>query len=441
MKYDYLNAVEQRLKKENSKKVILAELEVHINDKLEYYLDLGYSKEEAEKRAVEEMGEPDDAALPLDRLYKSAAQEWCALFGYVFLIISVILPFFFEKFDYAGGFYREVYHLISVDYVSLAVVFGYAAVLIFANKSKDKVLTLSAAIALLISNLSGMVVFRPAVYSFVKLAFSGVNGYIDSVFAYSYFNVDYKIPLLIGSYIIFAVLLIWAFIQFTAIYRQERLMGAKKLNVIIRNIKRVTIVLLCVNAAIMSAATVAAVLRIPEKREQLHNERIKMIGDIITTPLDDLTGMHFYNEGYRLLGLMPPLNTYKKEFDGLNYLSDQYVYFDLPGNNYYVTYSDVAFYARSNYDLPFDVYEKYEVDEALLRNIKAADLREFIDEGRYDKAYQVLNKGNIISFSFYTTTHKTGTVIFEKTQAGQTNDLSKYIFRGTEFVNDIYGGI
>ena len=36
MKYDYLNAVEQRLKKEKSKKLILAELEAHINDKIDY---------------------------------------------------------------------------------------------------------------------------------------------------------------------------------------------------------------------------------------------------------------------------------------------------------------------------------------------------------------------------------------------------------------------
>lgn len=443
MKNEYLNAVEQRLKKEKSKKVILAELEAHINDKIDYYLDLGYSKEEAEKRAVEEMGDPDDAALPLNKLYNSAAQNWTALLGYVFLILTVIMPFFFEKFDYAGGYYREVYHLVSVDYISLGAVFGYVFFLAFAYKSKDKVLTVSAAIALLISNLSSMTIFRPAVYSVIKLVLSGVNGYVDSIFAYSYFAQSYKLPLIIGSYIIFAVLLIWAIIQFIAIYRQERLLSAKKLNVIIRVIKRVVIVLLCINVTIMSAATIAAAFRLPEKREKLHNERIKMIDDIINTPFDSLTGRYFLNNGYKELGMMPPLNMYKKEFDELNYLSDQYVYYYLLGNNYFVSDRDVTFYARSDYDLPFDALEKYEIDVELLYSNDYGNLQEFLNDGWYDKAYQVLKNngynGEMIIFSFYTSNHKTGNIYFEKMEGGHSTDLSKYVFRGTDFdIDDIY---
>lgn len=446
MKNEYLNAVEQRLKKEKSKKTILAELEAHINDKIDYYLDLGYPKEEAEKRAIEEMGEPDDTALPLNKLYNSAAQDWTALIGYVFLILTVVMPFFFEKFDYAGGYYREVYHLVSVDFISLGVVFGYVCFLAFAYKSKDKILSISAAIALLISNLSSMTIFRPAVYSFIKLALSGVNGYIDSVFAYSYFAQSYKFPLIIGSYIIFAVLLIWAIIQFIAIYRQERLLNSKRLNVIICVIKRALIVLLCVNVTAMSAATITDAFRLSEKREQLHNERIKMIDDIINTPLDHLTGRYFLNNGYKELGRMPPLNMYKKEFDELNYLSDQYVYCNLLGNNYFVSDRDVAFYARSDYDLPFDALEKYEIDKELLYSNDYSDLQAFIDDGWYDKAYQVLKNngynGEMIIFSFYTSNHKTGNIYFEKMEGGHSTDLSKYIFRGTDYdIDDIYRGI
>lgn len=444
MKYEYLNAVEQRLKKEKSKKTILAELEAHINDKIDYYLDLGYPKEEAEKRAIEEMGEPDDTALPLNKLYNSAAQDWTALIGYVFLILTVVMPFFFEKFDYAGGYYREVYHLVSVDFISLGVVFVYVCFLAFAYKSKDKILSISAAIALLISNLSSMTIFRPAVYSVIKLALSGINGYVDSIFAYSYFAQSYKCPLLIGSYIIFAVLLIWAIVQFIAIFRQERLLNSKKLNLFIRIIKRAMLVLLCVNVTVMSAATITAAFRLPEKREQLNNERVKMIDDIINTPLNYLTGLYFHDNGCKKLGYMPPLNMYKKEFDNLNYLSDEIVYYNSAGNNYFVTDRDYTFYARSDYDLPFDALEKYEVDKELLYSNDYSNLQEFLDEGWYDKAYQVLKKnddnGERIIFSFYTNEHKTGNIYFEFWGSGQSADLSEYIFRGTDYVDDIYGG-
>ena len=135
---------------------------------------------------------------------------------------------------------------------------------------------------------------------------------------------------------------------------------------------------------------------------------------------------------------------YKKEFDNLNYLSDEIVYYNSAGNNYFVTDRDYTFYARSDYDLPFDALEKYEVDKELLYSNDYSNLQEFLDEGWYDKAYQVLKKnddnGERIIFSFYTNEHKTGNIYFEFWGSGQSADLSEYIFRGTDYVDDIYGG-
>ena len=60
MKNKFLEKVAEQIADERSRKLITAELESHLLDKIDYYVDIGYSKEEAEKRATEEMGNPDD---------------------------------------------------------------------------------------------------------------------------------------------------------------------------------------------------------------------------------------------------------------------------------------------------------------------------------------------------------------------------------------------
>ena len=68
MRQEYLQAVAGRIKDKTARRQILEELESHLLDKIDYYTEIGYSPEEAEKRAVEEMGDPDDTALPLSTM-------------------------------------------------------------------------------------------------------------------------------------------------------------------------------------------------------------------------------------------------------------------------------------------------------------------------------------------------------------------------------------
>ena len=61
----FIEKVAEQISDKHSRKLITAELESHLLDKIDYYVDIGYSKEDAEKRATEEMGNPDDTAVPL----------------------------------------------------------------------------------------------------------------------------------------------------------------------------------------------------------------------------------------------------------------------------------------------------------------------------------------------------------------------------------------
>ncbi len=406
VKNDYLSVISKRIKDKNTQKQIYNELEGHIQDKIMYYKELGYSDDEAEKRAVEDMGEPDDAALPLRALHNGAGRNLLIIICLIFFAAVAVVPFFFHKFNYADSYYRAVYHLITVDFLSVAVVAGYIFFLIKAFKMKSKLIPFFAAAALLISNFTGMAIFRPAAYSAVKIATSGIGGYFDSIFGYGIFPENMKIPLAVGSYVIFAILLIWSVVQFVTVFMQERLYNTKKLNCFIRIFRRAVSVLLCLNLIVGTAGTVIAAVYLPQKRESLHKERLEMINEVINTPVGKITASS--------------PDSFKET-----------VSYGSGGNNTLTTMSGFGiYYARTDFDLPFDVLENYTVDSSLLYNRRFENLQEFFDEGLYGKALLVSKLSpQAIIFNVYTSENKISVITFEcPDRETEKSDLSKYIF-------------
>ena len=406
VKNDYLSVISKRIKDKNTQKQIYNELEGHIQDKIEYYKELGYSDDEAEKRAVEDMGEPDDAALPLRALHNGAGRNLLIIISLIFFAAVAVVPFFFHKFNYADSYYRAVYHLITVDFLSVAVVACYIFFLIKAFKMKSKLIPLFAAAALLISNFTGMAIFRPAAYSAVKIATSGIGGYFDSIFGYGIFPENMKIPLAVGSYVIFAILLIWSVVQFVTVFMQERLYNTKKLNCFIRIFRRAVSVLLCLNLIVGTAGTVIAAVYLPQKRESLHKERLEMINEVINAPIGKITASS--------------PDSFKET-----------VSYGSGGNNTLTTMSGFGiYYARTDFDLPFDALENYTVDSSLLYNRRFENLQEFFDEGLYGKALLVSKLSpQAIIFNVYTSENKIAVITFEcPDRETEKSDFSKYIF-------------
>lgn len=410
MKNDYLSVISKRIKDKNTQKQIYSELEGHIQDKIMYYKELGYSDDEAEKRAVEDMGEPDDAALPLRALHNGAGRNLLIIISLIFFAAVAVVPFFFHKFNYADSYYRAVYHLITVDFLSVAVIAGYIFFLIKAFKMKNKLIPLFAAAALLISNFTGMAIFRPAAYSAVKIATSGIGGYFDSIFGYGIFPENMKIPLAVGSYVIFAILLIWSVVHFVTVFMQERLYNTKKLNCFIRIFRRAVSVLLCLNLIVGTAGTVIAAVYLPQKRESLHKERLEMINEVINAPIEEFYGSDITPDSFK-----------------------ETVSYGSGGNNTLTTVNGIGvYYARTDFDLPFDVLENYKVDSNLLKNRKYENLQEFLNEGWYSKAFNVaeipMRAKHRIVFNVHTDENKVGLITFECPEETGSKDLSKYIF-------------
>ncbi len=69
---DYLNSVVPKNISDSTKTEILAEIECHIYDKAEFYIEIGYDEETAFQRAVDEMGESEDVREEFNAIYKDS---------------------------------------------------------------------------------------------------------------------------------------------------------------------------------------------------------------------------------------------------------------------------------------------------------------------------------------------------------------------------------
>lgn len=142
MKNKFLDKVAEQIADERSRKLITAELESHLLDKIDYYVDIGYSKEEAEKRATEEMGNPDDTAVPLNALHNNNFRDLLSFICCGVIILMFFCTIWFRDafiYSYDNQAYR---HSIICDFVSLAFLITYVVMLILARKKHIKIIPL-----------------------------------------------------------------------------------------------------------------------------------------------------------------------------------------------------------------------------------------------------------------------------------------------------------
>ena len=70
----YLDAVEAQIRWKRARTVAARELETHLEDQQEEFLAEGHPPEEAERLAVEDMGDPVAVGADLDRLHRPRPQ-------------------------------------------------------------------------------------------------------------------------------------------------------------------------------------------------------------------------------------------------------------------------------------------------------------------------------------------------------------------------------
>lgn len=67
---EYLQAVTSQMRYKSARSMVEKELRAHIEDQADKYMEFGISKEEAYKKAVEQMGDPIQVGTDMDRLHR-----------------------------------------------------------------------------------------------------------------------------------------------------------------------------------------------------------------------------------------------------------------------------------------------------------------------------------------------------------------------------------
>ena len=293
MNTTYVQSVLDKIENKNARAEIGEELESHLLDKRDYYMELGYTEEEATRRAEEEMGDPDDCAVALNGLHRNRGKTPLRIAALIFLLAFLAAALFTPNiFSYGSEYLLGVFHRIGVDLLSTGFIAGFAAILITAQRKKDKITVTGVLVCLAayfvislinIGTQSLFGLFQPSIFGAFTLFTKGFGGYADRVFAYQYTPWEDKGVFVIGAAVIFAVLFLWAAALFLSIHFQERLRSVKPLHKALKGVQAAFGVLLCANLILMAAGTVTAAVDLPNKQAAAQEEKREIIDRVITS--------------------------------------------------------------------------------------------------------------------------------------------------------------
>lgn len=400
MKNAFIDAVKNRIENPDAREAIAKELSAHIMDSFEYYIDLGYDEETALQRATEDMGNPDDTALPLNRLHpryrKTLFLVLSLLFEAVFLLVAILRP---NVFCYGSEHLLAIFHSIGIDFLSFGFITGFAVILVLSQKRKNKSVALSVTATFLIYLILSLInretqglcaLFQPAAYATFTVATKGFFGYTDRIFAYM-LTVESDKPIFVFcAVMIFTILLLWSLYQSVIILLQERMRKTAVHWGCMRTIKTVICVILSADLLLMTAGTSFAAMNFPNQKASAKVQREQMI---------DTVTLGNYQEFLRQLeeNNFTPYYTFGEN----GFRQQQFFSEENTNNNTYIlnTYSDSDIYygfTTTNFasDLPL-LSEDITIDDHTIENFKTTardsnkTLNVFLQEDWYHKAISI----------------------------------------------------
>ncbi len=432
MQNEYLDKAAALLKNKRAKSQVLSELESHIAEKTDYYRELGYSEQEAQKRALEDMGDPEETALSLNSLHN---EKWyripinivtlCVL-AVIFLIMSFGVNLSYDYTDATHNFPRT----ITLDFLSCAIFAVFVVLLSTANRRNSKFVAV-AVFAFLVFVLafslpfvteigysllgskysdtgaflflakSFSAVFEPMFYMLFTLCTGGIFAYKDSIFAYGRID-EFAMPVFTClSALTFIFLITWSAFIFLKVTLRERLKSERGISKTLKIFSKTAAVFVTANVLLMSIFTVFALQSLEVKVSDNEALRKKMIEFVVNEDLskskdkilEDMERAGFKAQvRYDLMGRIYRYRENNNElclsgFDD----DDMYIMFDV--------------YASPENDrIPLNKYLRVRSGE--LKKYKTAGnkttLEEFMKSDVHDRAVGVMKSGNEVTFIFLT---------------------------------------
>lgn len=191
-KKEYLETVLEQIRFEKAKSMISDELENHIHDQKEAFMLNGMDEKEAYEKAVDEMGDPIDVGIAMDRIHRPKMEWKMILLVLGISIISILLQFVM-KADMGNEIYSfDVNRQVLYVGVGLAVMiafcfFDYTRIGLFAKAGASiliLLLLLSLAVGPQIKGKSGFITFGTMYVSLHLLSYLYIPFYGGILYSY-----------------------------------------------------------------------------------------------------------------------------------------------------------------------------------------------------------------------------------------------------------------
>lgn len=167
-KEEYINEVTALIKNKAVRNDVKKELEAHIDDRTEYYLNAGYDEDVSLKRAVEMMGSPKDVAESFEKLHNNTLWIMISIASLFVYIIGLI----YANFNYTFAYVNLVDFAETDARVSIISIITFCAATLsfcFALKAKSIAALRIYGIVSVISPLLSFYALRPAGYQFISV--------------------------------------------------------------------------------------------------------------------------------------------------------------------------------------------------------------------------------------------------------------------------------
>ena len=415
----FLKRVSELIEDKTARKQINTELESHLLDKIDYYTEIGYTHEEAAKKATEEMGNPDDTAVPLNSMNKKGIQRniWSIVTA-VFAIFIALLSFNVIPIEHSfryGDASFAIYHRVSIDFLSLFICAVYLLLLYKAYRQKNIFSAALLSLSLLVMAAAyfpdmrypafQFSLFQPLYYPAAMIIMHGLSAFYDSIFAYSYIPDSDRLFYNCGAVGMYLILLAVAVTLFVAILRQSRMKTVRRLRLPIKIAKSGLCIFLLVDLLVLSVATIPALTSLNTKRDEMQTAKERAIHYVINADLSNGTEPfidRLLSDGYEYYYSEDNIwqSGQKTLHSGFN---DSLIITTDSENNPYICY------APTDFD-PFFIFEGGDVCLGLeeRKQIKTnMTIDEFMTLGFYTKAIMVSKsvypdneEQNAIDFSF-----------------------------------------
>lgn len=304
----YLETISKKINNKTAKKAVVAELQAHIEEKKDYYIEIGYTEEEAQAKAIEEMGDAEETAVSLNGLY---SVKWYKNKLNIILLFVLLLCFVLSYIIADNCYYleeTEAKHNLNIDFLSLFVFALYVTVFVLAAKFDNKLipavyLAFTAVHLIFIatapyflpvapneelysifSPLNSMFIeyIKPLVYACVVLFTKGFFEYASSLHGYDYAEMFYHNSYHIYAIIIWGLFIVWALFIVIKVLCKERMVNTGVFKMIINFIKYPVVAFCAFSIILTSFSTVYTYINrnsVTEENNELHKSVINFIAD------------------------------------------------------------------------------------------------------------------------------------------------------------------